>query len=51
MRLVKQFLNAVGITLTRFPKDLFNPSIEPKLLAQFSSFLFYPQVKINFACS
>ena len=31
-----------------FPNFWFNPSIEPKLLAQFSSFLFYPQVKINF---
>ncbi len=51
MRLVKQVLNAVGITLPRFPKDLFIPSIEPKLLAQLSAFLFYPQVKIHFACS
>ena len=35
----------------RVPKDLFNPNIEPKLLAQLSAFLFYPQVKIHFACS
>jgi hypothetical protein len=45
------FCDPGGITLTRFPNFWFNPSIEPKLLAQFSSFLFYPQIKINFACS